>query len=581
MCTKSLLIAILLLCSNMLRAQDVTPDTTGMSIDAHTFGKKVEMGWNLGNSFESEGSETAWGNPKTTKAMITALKNQGFNSIRIPVRWYCHLTNSTEMTIQSSWISRVKEVVDWCLDAGMTVIINTHHEGWLENNCTYDKQTENNTKLRKLWTNIATYFRDYDGRLVFSATNENVMKNSNGDWLAGTEENYAVQNSYNQTFVDAVRQTGGRNYYRNLIVQVYKCDPSDGLAYFIIPEDKVEGRLSVEFHYYSPYSYCSGNANGYYYWGSKYKNMGKNVTPDGNERTMANLFRTIRKTWYEKGLGVVVGEYGVSHHISSSSEQALQEENEGYYLQCLVSEARKNGFPAYVWDNNAFGSGSEKFGIFDRNNNMNLKYSFLVDGIREGSKTIFSELADDEETEKDWGEGGKLLWSGNKALNWGNGLQLAVSASQFANCSDQAMIVIYYTQDATASYDDIQIVGSDWKGISFSVEDDSYTGDFSPRNYYGTSGETHITPFVLTGSVLAAAKKNGIHIQGYGVTATKIVLVDDINNGIDVLSMGGNANPTAIYTLSGQRVTDMSRKGIYIVGGKKIQHTDKHYNVLP
>lgn len=561
----SLFAFIFMMCANFVNAQDVTPDSTGMSTDAHTFCQNVKMGWCLGNSFESDGSETAWGNPRTTQAMIKKLKADGFNAIRIPVRWYPHLDSETDMTIKADFIKRVKEVVDWCLDEGMIVMINTHHETWLENKCTLGMQYTNNQKLKKLWTNIATYFRDYDDRLVFGATNECVMKSSSGAWLDGTEENYKVQNSYLQTFVDAVRATGGKNYYRNLIVQTYKCDPSDGIAHLIVPTDKVEGRLSVEFHYYNPYTYCSGASDSYYYWGDKYKNMGKSVTPDGNERTLANQFRNFRKTWYENGLGVVVGEYGVSHHYTNA-EKTLQDENEGYYLQCLVSEARKNGFAAFVWDNNAFGNGSEKFGIYNRGNNMTNMCTFLTDGITEGAKSEFEELGE-EESDKDWGAGGTELWSGSQEMNWGQGLQLYITSTQLANCTDEARIVIYYDQVASATYDDIQVVDNSWKGIDFTVETSTFTGDFSPRNYYGTTDASHITPFSITGTALASVKANGMHIQGYGVKVTKVVLVDS-TSGIEAICSQTPAASPYTYNIAGQKV-DSDYNGIVIKNGKK------------
>lgn len=44
-----------------------------------------------------------------------------------------------------------------------------------------------------------------------------------------------------------------------------------------------------------------------------------------------------------------------------------------YFCKTLVNEARQRGFSTFVWENNVFGNGEEKFGIFDRWNNMVLK----------------------------------------------------------------------------------------------------------------------------------------------------------------------------------------------------------------
>ena len=247
---------------------------------------KDVVGWNLGNQFESsvpadagesehignpEGSinaEKAWGNPVVTEAMIQAVKNAGFNAIRIPIRWQCHITNLDEMSIDQDWIDRIKTVVGWCLANDLKVIINAHHEKWLENNPTNAYKEINCKKLGLLWKNIASAFADYDSRLAFAGTNE---VHISGYWDKPETDNLEVQNAYNQTFVDAVRATGDNNAQRHLIVQTYACDPRFGIKNgdFKIPKD-LDGNgnnyMSVEFHYYQPWSYA-GDCT-YDYWGN-------------------------------------------------------------------------------------------------------------------------------------------------------------------------------------------------------------------------------------------------------------------------------------------------------------------------
>lgn len=530
-------------------------------VDAQTWCKNVVMGWNLGNSLEAEGTETSWGNPATTADMIKAIKGEGFNAVRIPVRWGQHCDMST-MTIDEKWLSRVKEIVDWCLAEDMYVIINTHHDLWLEHYPTNAKKTELNEKLGKLWTNIATAFADYDGRLAFAGLNE---VNAEGNWgLTPTQENYDVTNSFNQTFVDAVRATGGNNAQRNLIVQSYRCNPTMGLTNLVVPTDPTPNRLSVEFHYYDPYSYCSGAAGSYNYWGIAFSDKGT-VTPDGNEKSLANFFLTIREKWWEQGLGVVIGEYGCSCHYTTA-DKATQEANMQYYMKCLVSEARKNGFAAFVWDNNAYGNGSEKFGIFDRKNNMKVRTPFFLDGIKEGSSTQYVADVDYNITDKDFGEGGKQVWSGNQVIDWGK--PVTIPASEFKNFTTQATIVIYYDQDAFSDYEDIQPCDSKWERLSFTVEGMSFSGDFNPRSFYGTSGKSHITPMIFTGAELNSLKSGGVIIQGHGITFTKIVLMDT-PNAIHLPTVNPDSD-APFYNLRGVKVLNPAKGNVYIVNGKKI-----------
>ena len=359
------------------------------------------VGWNLGNQFECsapgqdgesmaignpDGSikaETAWGNPVVTKKTIKAVKDAGFNAVRIPIRWQCHITNAQAMSIDKAWLTRIKEVVDWCLQNDLKVIINTHHDKWLEGRPTNAYKEENNQKLALLWLNIASEFAQYDYRVAFAGTNEVHVRDN---WGKPTSENLAVQNSYNQTFIDVVRATGGNNEKRHLIVQTYVCNPDFGInnGDFIVPTD-IEGNgkdyMSVEFHYYTPWDYA-GECK-YNFWGNPYKDKGEASASD--EKTMSDFFDKVVSTWANQGLGIVMGEWGVSDR-QKAGQTDLIHENMTYYCRFLVSEAKKRGFSTFVWDNNAFGSGPEHFGIFDRRASMKVKADWVLNGIMEGMK---------------------------------------------------------------------------------------------------------------------------------------------------------------------------------------------------
>ena len=533
----------------------MAPDSEGMNLSAIEWTRDVVMGWNLGNALESSGGETNWGNPKTTQAMIKAVADAGFNAIRIPVRWTEQLSDAQNMVVKDTWLARVKEVVDWALAENMYVIINTHHEAWLDRNPFYSKQQENNQKLHALWTCIATYFRDYGEKLIFAGTNETTV-----DWSAPNTEQQTVQNSYNQTFVDAVRDTGGKNYYRNLVVQTFACSPYFGLNGLTIPTDKVEERLSVEFHYYDPYEYCGSCT--YYYWGEAYKDKGRILT-SSTESTITNLFDRITNSWTKKGLGVVMGEYGVSNHYTSDDMQT-QKENMQYYLKCVTGEARKHGFAAFVWDNNAFNNGPENFGIFKRWNNMAVGNTYFLKGITEGAGTEYVEpqYQGDDET----GDG-LTVWEGDAMLDWGNGMQLTVPASLFEGKGNDVKLVLSYTQDYT-DYDDIQLFYGDWSALlPYTVGENSYTGDFIPSNYYSTgSGTSHVTAFAFSEETLSVILQKGIVIQGHGIRLNKVTITTP--TGISTI-VGDNTKALPVHTLDGKRVARTLPGHLYIQNGRK------------
>ena len=101
------------------------------------------QGFNLGNSFDCYNSTnpkliltpddqlTLCGNPVPTKETITKIKQSGFKTIRLPVNWM-HFINELD-EVNSDWMSRVKEAVDWIIRSNMYCIltISDDEECWL------------------------------------------------------------------------------------------------------------------------------------------------------------------------------------------------------------------------------------------------------------------------------------------------------------------------------------------------------------------------------------------------------------------------------------------------------------------
>jgi endoglucanase len=214
--------------SYTVQADSIALDSTGMSnLNSYEFSKKFGRGWNLGNSLEAIGGETAWGNPKTTQRLIDSIKAAGFNSIRIPVAW-SRFSDAPTYTIDTNWLARVEEVVNYALNDSMYIIMNEHWDGgWLQP--TYAEQEANNERLAAMWQQIAVHFRDYDDHLIFAGTNEVLFDDNYG---APSVEYYTVQNGFNQVFVNTVRSTGGRNVYRYLAVQGFNTNIDYTVSYF-------------------------------------------------------------------------------------------------------------------------------------------------------------------------------------------------------------------------------------------------------------------------------------------------------------------------------------------------------------
>ncbi|MBP1618875.1 MAG: endoglucanase [Bacteroidetes bacterium] len=348
----------------------ITPDQTDMrELDALEFSKLMGVGWNIGNSLESitvsggvySGSETSWGNPSVTKQLIDSVKDAGFNAIRIPVSWSHKLDNTSTYKISTSWKKRVAEVVNYALDNDMFVIINVHWDGGWMNDPTYDSQTSINAKLDSLWKQIAIYFRDYDDRLLFAGTNEVHVADNYG---TPTSENIAVQNSFNQTFVNAVRATGGRNFYRQLIVQAYNTNIENACSYLTMPDDQVENRLMAEVHFYDPYDFALQESTGYTtQWGENY--IGGDVSSWGQEDWVDEAFGMMKTYFVDKGVPVILGEYGaLLRTMLDTDAEAAHVAARNYYLNYITKTAKANGLVPFYWDNGV--TGNNGFGLFDR-----------------------------------------------------------------------------------------------------------------------------------------------------------------------------------------------------------------------
>ncbi len=133
------------------------------------------LGWNLGNTFDATGGnraniysqETSWGNPKVTPELIKAVHDRGFRTIRIPVTWNNHIIKDGSYTINPEFLARIKEVVDYAYDLDMYIILNVHHEAWVNVKDLDKSYAKVGEELEAVWAQIADYFADYDQHLIF------------------------------------------------------------------------------------------------------------------------------------------------------------------------------------------------------------------------------------------------------------------------------------------------------------------------------------------------------------------------------------------------------------------------------
>jgi endoglucanase len=367
------------------------PDSTGMRSNAMELASKIKLGWNAGNTMEAIGSETAWGNPIISKELVDLVKKSGFNAIRIPCAWNQYMANSSTAKLQKEWLNRVKEVIQYCVDRDMYVILNIHWDGgWLENNCTLDKQEANNAKQKAFWEQIATHLRDFDEHLLFAGTNEPNAKDST---------QMAVLYSYHRTFIDAVRSTGGKNSYRVLVIQGPNTDVEmTNKLMTYIPSDKISNRLMVEVHYYTPWNFTGMNQDESwgkmaYYWGKpNHSTTDVERNPTWGEEEVDKLFKLMKTQFVDKGIPLIIGEYGATPRRNLSGEALVRHmASRAYFLKYVTKQALVNGLLPFYWDSGGAENhqgGMETYsgsGLFNRTQ-LKIFDQQALDALIEGSK---------------------------------------------------------------------------------------------------------------------------------------------------------------------------------------------------
>ncbi len=339
---------------NLTKPAEVKAATVS-DLSANQITTNMGLGWNLGNSLESTGRgsssnitdfETYWGNPVVTESLIKAVKAKGFSTIRIPVSWYEHVSyDNGNYTIDSKWLARVKQVVDYAYNNDMYVIINVHHENWINRSDFASSYSSMSAELKAIWKQIATYFSEYDQRLIFEGMNEPRAKGTSIEW-SGNVDCYSVVNKLNADFVNTVRSVSSP--YKNtrlLMIPDYAASCySSVYSYLEIPQDDY---VAVSIHAYSPYDFTMGSGD--------HSNFSSSY-----QSALDTIFAEMKSYFINKGIPVVIGEFSASNYNNTSARVAWAK-----YYMTLAKEA---GIPCVLWDNNANtnGDSSEAHGYINR-----------------------------------------------------------------------------------------------------------------------------------------------------------------------------------------------------------------------
>jgi endoglucanase len=287
------------------------------TLDAWTAVGKMTPGINIGNTLECTTHwETGWGNPPITREYVQSLARLGFKTVRLPVAWDTYANNGR---ITPQEFQRVAEVVNWITEAHMYCVINIHWDGgWIDSDVkdhfpqtyhTFSPEAER--KFRSYWEQISRFFAGKNEQLIFEALNE-----ESSFTLPGTDEpDYATLTHVNQLFVDTVRQTGGNNANRLLLVAGYTTDINKTCqSGYKLPHDTVPGKLFLSIHYYTPWQFVGLNEDAN--WGKMMPTWGS--TDDVKQ--LNQLFDSLSDFCTRNDTPAFIGEFSVC----SNKEEASQ-----------------------------------------------------------------------------------------------------------------------------------------------------------------------------------------------------------------------------------------------------------------
>jgi aryl-phospho-beta-D-glucosidase BglC (GH1 family) len=454
-------------------------------LDANGIVSQIRIGWNLGNTLECSAVgaginaspkkfATAWGQPEPAAEQFQAVKDAGFNAVRIPVTWYEHLeynSNTGKYHIEENWMNYVKKTVDYAIDRDMFVILNVHHEDWVNvekfTDATY-QVAEN--KLTSIWGELAEEFKTYDQHLIFEGMNEPRQTGNSAvaEWGNGSGDNgYSWQyiNNLNAAFVRTVRAQGSSQNRERLLMLPGYCATSDyqGISNIAIPNNA--GNVALSVHAYSPYYFTmaiDSKANhtfpGQSGWGENY------------ESSLTDMFNYLGNLQNQKNAPIIIGEFSASD-FNNTNDRARWAT---YYL----SRAKEKGIPCFLWDNNVTANGTgEAHGYLYRkgctwypNSEPVIRAMMNVYGVTP-KMGQYEEIVDppfswsNVSVGSDWvqlfkSDSGKTVeaWKNFTVSNWKN----------YVN-ENYDLVLLYDSEQAP----ELVLMGSDWNRIASSDDSDT------------------------------------------------------------------------------------------------------------
>jgi endoglucanase len=309
---------------------------------AFEINEKLGRGINYGNMFEAP-SETAWGNQwKPEYAGIIA--ELGFNHVRIPIRWEPadRSLATSPYTVYSTFLNRIKQVVDSALNNGLYAIINMHHHEAL-----YENPDAQKERFVAQWKQISAFFKDYPDSLLFELMNEPHGNLTPEKW-----------NEFYPEALDTIRKD---NPDRIVLIGTPNYGGLGGLPYLQLPDDE---NIILTVHYYNPFQFTHQGAS--WVGGNSDEWLGTEWLDTETEReVMRQEFDPLKAYEIQNNVPVHIGEFGAYSKADMKSRAR--------WTTFLSRYLEELGWSWAYWE---FSAG---FGIYNPSNKT--FYTELVDAL--------------------------------------------------------------------------------------------------------------------------------------------------------------------------------------------------------
>ena len=342
--------------------------------------RKMGIGYNIGNTFDSfvffDNLETPDeqielnGNIAPTKNMIKKIKKYGFKTIRFPVTWMHFIDD--EGNINSEWMAKVKEVIDIIIKEQLYCILNVYNDGYYIN--WLKRGMEVKDKYINLWSQIANEFKNYNEYLIFESMDAvNFINYTNYNF------DFTTLTNLNQAFVDTIRNSGGNNIERLLLI----AGANDDLLLTCVPDYKIpidkSNKIAVSIHYFEPIDFTLGEYFDPIYWDDEddFPESYRPILKWGTSLDYKDLFENfdlIKSYFIDKGVPVIISEVGVL----TEEKKEIESIREYLYMVFSVS-SEYDGVMCCLWDTSNKDFGDMNF--YDRTNDIwydeKIKNNFL------------------------------------------------------------------------------------------------------------------------------------------------------------------------------------------------------------